>query len=89
MGTKIVESGVDSIASGKSVSLSTLHLQIGRECQSARSDLHRYGLQCQYQLDCGRAPRWAQAQRNLILCEVRASRLDSGGSVYRQPDAPR
>lgn len=32
MGTKIVESGVDSIASGKSVSLSTLHLQIGREC---------------------------------------------------------
>ena len=39
MGTKIVESGVDSIASGKSVSLSTLHLQIGRECQSARSDL--------------------------------------------------
>ena len=39
MGTKIVESGVDSIASGKSVSLSTLHLQIGRGCQSARSDL--------------------------------------------------
>ena len=39
MGTKIVEGGVDSIASGKSVSLSTLHLQIGRGCQSARSDL--------------------------------------------------
>lgn len=37
MGTKIVESGVDSIASGKSASLSALHLQIGRRCQSARS----------------------------------------------------
>lgn len=32
MGTKIVESGVDSIASGESTSLSTLHLQIGRGC---------------------------------------------------------
>lgn len=71
MGTKIVESGVDSIASGKSVSLSTLHLQIGRGCQSDRSDLNRYGLQRQHQLDCGRAARWAQAQRNqFILCEV-------------------
>ena len=39
MGTKIVESGVDSIASGKSVSLATLHPQIGRGCQSVRSDL--------------------------------------------------
>lgn len=37
MGTKIVESRVDSIASGKSFSLSTLHLQIGRGCQSDRS----------------------------------------------------
>ena len=51
MGTKIAESGVGTIASGKSVSLSTLHLQIGRGCQSDRSDLHRYGLQRQYQLD--------------------------------------
>lgn len=71
MGTKVVESGVDSIASDESASLATLHLQIGRGCQSDRSDLHRYGLQCQYQLDCGRAARWAQGQRNqFILCEV-------------------
>ena len=41
MGTKIVEGGEwsRSIASGKSVSLAALHLQIGRGCQSARSDL--------------------------------------------------
>lgn len=39
MGTKIAESGVDSVASGESASFSTLHLQIGRGCQSARSDL--------------------------------------------------
>ena len=37
MGTKIVESGVGSIASNKSASLATLHLQIGRGCQSDRS----------------------------------------------------
>lgn len=30
MGTKVVESGVDSIASDESASLATLHLQIGR-----------------------------------------------------------
>ncbi len=51
MGTKIVESGVDSIASDESASLATLHLQIGRGCQSARSDLHRYGLQRQHTTD--------------------------------------
>lgn len=39
MGTKIVESGVGSIASGESASLAALHLQFGRGCQSARSDL--------------------------------------------------
>lgn len=39
MGTKIVEGGVDSIASDESASLAALHLQIGRRCQSARSDL--------------------------------------------------
>ena len=56
MGTKIVESGVDSIASDESASLAALHLQIGRGCQSARSDLQaESGLQRQYQLDCGRA----------------------------------
>lgn len=71
MGTKIAESGVDSIASDESASLAALHLQIGRGCQSDRSDLNRYGLQRQHQLDCGRAARWAQAQRNqFILCEV-------------------
>ncbi len=32
MGTKIVESGVGSVASGESASLATLHLQIGRGC---------------------------------------------------------
>ena len=39
MGTKIAESGVDSSASGESASLAALHLQIGRGCQSDRSDL--------------------------------------------------
>ena len=39
MGTKRVESGVGSVASGESPSFSALHLQIGRGCQSARSDL--------------------------------------------------
>ena len=55
MGTKIVESGVGTIASGESASLAALHVRFGRGCESGRSDLHRYGLQCQYQLDCGRA----------------------------------
>ena len=32
MGTKIAESGVDSIASDESASLAALHLQIGRGC---------------------------------------------------------
>lgn len=44
MGTKIVESGVGTIASGKSVSLSTLHLQIGRGC-STLSTLERKNYQ--------------------------------------------
>lgn len=71
MGTKIADSGVGTIASDESASLAALHLQIGRGCQSDRSDLHWYGLQSQYQLDCGRVARWAQAQRNqFILCEV-------------------
>ena len=39
MGTEIAESGVGTIASDESASLSALHLQIGRGCQSARSDL--------------------------------------------------
>lgn len=40
MGTKIVESGVGSVASGESTSLATLHLQIGRGC-STLSTLER------------------------------------------------
>ena len=39
MGTKIAESGVDSIASGESASLAALHQQFGCGCQSVRSDL--------------------------------------------------
>lgn len=41
MGTKIVESGVGTIASDESASLAALHLQIGRGCQSA-SDLQEH-----------------------------------------------
>ena len=37
MGTEIAESGVGTIASDESASLATLHLQIGRGCQSDRS----------------------------------------------------
>lgn len=40
MGTKIVESGVGTIASDESASLSALHLQIGRGC-SPLSTLER------------------------------------------------
>lgn len=71
MGTKIAESGVGTIDSDESASFSALHLQIERGCQSDRSDLQAVWIQCQYQLDYGRAARWAQAQRNqFILCEV-------------------
>ena len=42
MGTKIVESGVGTIASDESASLAALHLQIGRGCQSDRSDLQEH-----------------------------------------------
>ena len=36
---EIAESGVGTIDSGESASLAALHLQIGRGCQSDRSDL--------------------------------------------------
>ena len=36
---EVAESGVGTIDSDKSASLATLHLQIGRGCQSDRSDL--------------------------------------------------
>ena len=41
MGTKIAESGVGTIASDESASLSALHLQIGRECSTLSTSAAR------------------------------------------------
>ena len=65
MGTKIVESGVGTIASGKSVSLSTLHLQIGCGC-STLSTLERKN----FQIGKVSASQQVELYRFLILFDL-------------------